>query len=260
MMRNPSRPEDAVRKIYRKLSREWGPQHWWPAKTPFEVIVGAILTQNTSWNNVERALDCLRQANALTIDAVRDIPPDKLEQLIRSSGYYRQKAERLKHFIAYLDQYYGGSLEQMFATPTPQLRNELLALKGIGNETADAILLYGARHEVFVVDSYARRILARHNIIPDTANYDEIRQLVERALRTETVVAGGKAGTTLPEILVIHEPSAMSRSPRSGLSQVFNEMHGLLVQVGKHYCWKQEPHCASCPLEPLLPNRSKASR
>ncbi len=260
MMRNPSRPEDAVRTIYRKLSRKWGPQHWWPAETPFEVIVGAILTQNTSWNNVEHALDCLRRANALTIDAIRDIPLDQLERLIRSSGYYRQKAERLKRFVAYLDQRHAGSLELMFAMPTPQLRNELLALKGIGNETADAILLYSARHKVFVVDSYARRILARHNIIPDTAKYDVIRQLVERALRTENVMTSRKAITTLPERFVIHEPSAMSRSPRSGLSQVFNEMHGLLVQVGKHYCWKQEPHCASCPLEPLLPNRAKAWR
>lgn len=252
-------PEATIRKIYRKLSRAWGPQHWWPAATPFEVIVGAILTQNTSWSNVERALTTLRQANALAVEDVRSLPLAELEQLIRSSGYYRQKAERIRNFVAYLDQCHGGSLEQMFATPTTQLRAELLSLKGIGHETADAILLYAARHEVFVVDAYARRILARHGVTSDSAKYEEIRNLMETAVRAEKAVLGVAASKRLPEGFVLHEPSAMSRSERSGLSQVFNEMHALLVQVGKHYCWKQKPYCASCPLQPLLPGTPKRS-
>lgn len=246
--------EAAVRKIYRELSRAWGPQHWWPAATVFEVIVGAILTQNTSWTNVERALANLRQANALSVEVIRSLPLAELEQLIRPSGYYRQKAARLKGFLAYLDQRYGGSLEQMFATPASQLRDELLSLKGIGQETADAILLYAAQHEVFVVDAYARRILARHGVIADSTKYEEIRNLVERALRAEKVNWSIDADRHLPAGFAIHEPSAVSTSVRSELSQVFNEMHGLLVQAGKHYCWKTEPKCASCPLGPLLPS------
>ena len=137
-----------VRAIYRKLARTWGPQHWWPAETPFEVIVGAILGQNTSWTNVERALASLRSANALTIDAIRALPIARLEELVRSSGYYRQKAQRLKSFISFVDEHYHGSLERMFAAPTEQLRSQLLALNGIGHETADAILLYAGNHEI----------------------------------------------------------------------------------------------------------------
>jgi endonuclease-3 related protein len=259
MKRNPPKPEAMVRQIYRMLSRAWGPQHWWPAETPFEVIVGAILTQNTSWTNVERALTSLRQDNALTVEALRNVPVSTLERLIRSSGYYRQKAQALKNFIAYLDQGYGGSLERMFTMPTLQLRNELLSVKGIGHETADAVLLYAGRHGVFVVDAYARRILSRHNIVSADERYDEIRELVERALREkgEKLRTNGAAAGILPERFVVHEPSAMSRSASTPLSQVFNEMHGLLVQVGKHYCRKDKPNCSSCPLQALLPENPK---
>ena len=128
----------------------------------FEVIVGAILTQNTSWTNVERALASLRAAGKLSVAGIRQVPLPKLEQLIRSSGYFRQKAQRLKNFVAFLDARYDGSLQRMFATPTEQLRDELLALNGIGPETADSILLYAGNHSIFVVDAYTRRILERH--------------------------------------------------------------------------------------------------
>ena len=151
--------------MYRKLSRAWGRQHWWPAETPFEVIVGAILTQNTSWTNVERALASLRAARRLSVAGIREAPLPKLEELIRSSGYFRQKARRLKNFVAFLDARYGGSLERMFATPTKQLRAELLELNGIGPETADSILLYAGNHAIFVVDAYTRRILERHEAV-----------------------------------------------------------------------------------------------
>jgi len=247
------KPEALIRAIYRKLARSWGPQHWWPAETAFEVIAGAILTQNTSWKNVERALASLRGANALTLEAIRALPLPRLEELVRSSGYYRQKAARLKAFVAYVDERHGGSLQEMFLAATPQLRAELLSLHGIGPETADAVLLYAGHHEVFVVDAYARRILLRHAVIDDSARYDEIRALVEKALHSESPHSG-----LLPRVVelapIAHAPSPMSLSPRSPHAQVYNEMHGLLVQAGKHYCHRDNPDCERCPLRRYLPS------
>jgi endonuclease III related protein len=238
--------------MYRKLARAWGRQHWWPAETPFEVIVGAILTQNTSWTNVERALGNLRADGKLSVAGIRELPLPRLEKLIRSSGYFRQKALRLKNFVAFLDSHYSGSLERMFATPTEELRAELLALHGIGPETADSILLYGGNHAIFVVDAYARRILLRHETVSEEAKYDDIRTLVEQALRRQQpllLLADSAEKKPRPKV---HPPSAMSSADRSPLSQVYNEMHGLLVQVGKHYCSNSEPKCEVCPLASML--------
>lgn len=240
-----------MRAIYRKLSRSWGRQHWWPAETPFEVIVGAILTQNTSWTNVDRAMANLRSAGMLSVEGVRELPLPRLEALVRPSGYFRQKAQRLKNFVAFLDVRYGGSLEKMFAIPTEQLRAELLTQNGIGPETADAILLYAGNHEVFVVDAYARRILGRHQAVNAGAKYDEIRNLVERALQREQPIESHRPGRY--ERPPVHEASAMSTWQRSARAQVYNEMHGLLVQAGKHYCLKQQPKCEICPLGSVLP-------
>jgi len=254
-------PELRVRAIYRKLARAWGPQHWWPGATSFEVIVGAILTQNTSWKNVERALANLRSAGTLSPEGIRETPISKLEELIRSSGYYRQKAKKLKAFAGFLDSKYQGSLERMFATPTERLRPELLAQHGIGRETADAILLYAGNHEIFVVDAYARRILERHGVVDSRAKYDDIRELVERALMREQFPEAVSLGSrsTYPPAFHIHPSSAMSAAKRSTRSQVFNEMHGLFVQVGKHYCRKLEPECHACPLRSLLTDRSAST-
>src|ERR1035441_9218638 len=173
---------DAIRAYYYTLFSAWGRQHWWPAQSRFEVIVGAYLTQNTSWTNVEKALGNLRKARRLTVSGIRRTPQPKLEQLIRPAGYFRQKAQRLKTFVSLLDERYGGSLARMFARPTGELRDELLALNGVGPETADSILLYAGNHPVFVVDAYTRRILERHQIVSGAASYDEIRQLFEQAL------------------------------------------------------------------------------
>ncbi|MGB8770729.1 MAG: base excision DNA repair protein [Candidatus Korobacteraceae bacterium] len=245
------KPEATVRAIYRKLSRTWGRQHWWPAETAFEVIVGSILTQNTSWTNVERAIANLRSAGVLTVEGIRKLPLTKLEELIRSSGYFRQKSQRLKNFVTFLDQRYGGSLERMFATPSKQLRTELLTQNGIGPETADAILLYAGHHEIFVVDAYTRRILGRHQAVTAGAKYDEIRTLIERALQHEQPAElHGSSRKARPQI---YEVSAMSAAQRTPLAQVYNEMHGLLVQVGKHYCLKQQPRCEVCPLGSVQP-------
>jgi endonuclease III related protein len=180
------------------------------------------------------------------------LPLAELEQLVRSSGYYRQKASRLKGFVAFLDERYGGSLKKLFCIPPERLRSELLSLKGIGQETADAILLYAGKHEIFVVDAYARRILARHALVDPVAKYDEIRDLVERALRRERPVKSGIGGQELNAILV-HDPSPMSQLQGTALAQVYNEMHGLLVQVGKHHCYKTDPDCQNCLLRSLLP-------
>jgi endonuclease-3 related protein len=215
----------------------------------------AILGQNTSWTNVERALEKLRSAGALTLSSIRDLPIAELEQLVRSSGYYRQKAQRLKSFVAYLDETHGGSQEKMFAAATPRLRSELLSLKGIGHETADAILLYAGNHEIFVVDAYARRILERHAAIEHSASYEDIRELIEGALQRQAP-STRVARRPLPSKLLIHEPSLMSTTHRSQRAQVYNEMHGLFVQVGKHYCHKQVLHCENCPLRPLLPENA----
>jgi endonuclease III related protein len=249
--------ERKIRQYYGALYEAWGAQHWWPAETPLEVIVGAYLTQNTAWTNVERALEHLRRARVLTVEGIRKVRPTRLERLIRPSGYFRQKAKRLKTFVAFLERQYDGSLEKMFSQPTENLRAELLALNGVGPETADSILLYAGNHPVFVVDAYTRRILDRHKILPEKADYEDIRQLFQRALapvadhqearpvhapRLESGFRGAS-----------HPPSAMSQTHRTALVQVYNEMHGLVVGVGKQYCRKAKAACDGCPLQPFLP-------
>src|SRR4051794_24143697 len=154
--------EELVREYFSALFRTWGSQHWWPAESQFEVIAGAFLTQNTAWTNVELALSQLRNADVLSMDGIRRIAVEELERLIRSAGFFRQKSQRLKNFVAHVDQRYDGSLERLFAKDTHLLREELLSLNGIGRETADSILLYAGQHEIFVVDAYTRRIFERH--------------------------------------------------------------------------------------------------
>ena len=247
--------KNEVRRYYEALYRAWGAQHWWPAETRFEVIVGAYLTQNTAWTNVERALANLRDAQALNVEEIRRLPLAKLEKLIRPSGYFRQKARRLRTFVAFLDERYDGSLEKMFAVATETLRQELLGLNGVGPETADSILLYAGNHPVFVVDAYTRRILARHAILPEKADYEEIRELFESALASVAHSYEKASAATLESGFrgAAHSPSAMSTATRTALVQVYNEMHGLIVGVGKYYCGKSQPKCDQCPLQRFLP-------
>lgn len=250
----PETKQEEIRKFYRTLYRAWGPQHWWPAETPFEVIIGAYLTQNTSWTNVERALENLRRAKVLSVDGIRKLKLARLQKLIQPSGYFRQKAKRLKTFISFLDDQYEGSLERMFAQPTAELRQELLALNGVGPETADSILLYAGNRPVFVVDAYTRRILERHEILSDNADYEDVRFLFEQSLKrladelenVEAPLQSGFPGT-------VHLPSSMSIARRSVLVQIYNDMHGLMVGVGKFQCGKSQPKCDECPLQPFLP-------
>jgi len=251
---------DQIRRYYQTLYESWGRQHWWPAESQFEVIAGAYLTQNTSWINVERALNNLRNAQVLSVSGIRCTPLPKLERLIRSAGYFRQKARRLKMFVRFLDEHHRGSLRRMFAKPTVLLREELLGLEGIGPETADSILLYAGNHPVFVVDAYTRRILERHDLVSGRANYEEIRSLVERALAPCTQTGFLPAPIPTGSVSKVsgppgscHIPSRMSTATRAPLVQVFNEMHGLIVGVGKSFCKKSQPECERCPLQRFLP-------
>ena len=250
-----SSTEHTIRQYYEALQRAWGPQHWWPAETSFEVIVGAYLTQNTAWTNVEQALANLRNAKVLTVEGIRKTRLTTLEKLIRPSGYFRQKAKRLKVFVAFLDRQHGGSLEQLFAQPTEKLRQELLELNGVGPETADSILLYAGNHPVFVVDAYTRRILARHELLPEKADYEDIRRLFQSALSpmAEESSSASPPAAKLDAAATRHPPSAMSVARREPLAQVYNEMHGLIVGVGKRYCKKAKACCEGCPLQPFLP-------
>jgi endonuclease-3 related protein len=212
-LRSGAPPLDAY---YNSLFTAFGPQHWWPGRTPFEIIVGAILTQNTSWTNVEQAIRNLRRARLLTPAAIERAAPQQIEALIRPSGYFRQKARKLKAFCSFLRFEYGGSLKKMFAEPTLPLRAKLLGVFGIGPETADSILLYAGGHPVFVVDTYTKRLLVRHGWIREDAKYDDVRWLFE------------------------------SQFP--GDAARFNEFHALIVKTGKHFCRTAQPRCDECPL------------
>jgi len=250
--------ENEVRRYYHTLYQAWGAQHWWPAETRFEVIVGAYLTQNTAWTNVELALAQLRAMELLSVEGVRRVRVSKLQRLIRSSGYFRQKARRLKIFVRFLDTKYDGSLDRLFAQPTASLREALLNLDGVGPETADSILLYAGNHPVFVVDAYTRRILDRHGILSEKSEYEEIRELFQRALAPvahehEQIPPNLAAPIEVRIRHAAHPPSVMSTAARTPVVQVFNEMHGLIVGVGKHFCKKSRAACEGCPLRVFLP-------
>ena len=201
--------------IYRKLYKEFGPQHWWPARTKFEVIVGAILTQNTNWGNVEKAIRQLKAAGVLSELALRDIPVTKLAALIKPAGYFNVKARRLKNFMRFFFDEYQGSLKTMGQEYLPHLRHKLLQVNGIGPETADSILLYALDKPVFVVDAYTKRFLYRHNLISPKAEYHQTQEL-------------------------------FSTNFDAGIP-FFREYHALIVALGKNYC-KPTPSCEHCPL------------
>ncbi|MBV8207868.1 MAG: endonuclease III domain-containing protein [Acidobacteria bacterium] len=250
----PVRPPDfELRAYYAALYDAWGEQHWWPAQSRFEVIAGAYLAQNTSWKNVEKALRNLRRSRALNAAVIRDMPLARLEALVRPAGYFRQKALRLKQFACFLQERYQGSLDRMFAQPTAALRQELLALNGVGPETADSILLYAGAHSVFVVDAYTRRILERHGLVDQRAGYDQIRELCERSLAAIGAADEVAPGRTVPSPLA-HRPSRMSCARLSPATRRYNQMHGLIVLAGKLHCHKQAPNCEGCPLQRFLPS------
>ncbi len=211
--------------MHDQLSQAYGPQHWWPAKTRFEVILGAYLTQNTAWKAVERSLHNLRAAGALTVDGLRSLTLRKLQRLIQPSGFHSRKAPALKAFVAMLDAEFAGSLKKLAAVSTASLRRRLLALPGVGLETADAILLYALGHPVPVADEYLRRITERHRLLlpapgHNRKGYESLTALTRQAFAAD--------------------------APRSQ-ARLFNEFHALTVAVGKAHC-RRAPHCAGCPL------------
>lgn len=215
LISDPRKLQDTLEAFYAELFAAWGKQKWWPAETPFEVIVGAILTQNTNWTNVEKALANLKAARMLDPQALHYATADRIAELIRPSGYFNVKARRLKNFLDFFFCEAGGSLARLSALPTPELRRKLLAVNGLGPETADSILLYALNRPVFVVDAYTRRVLRRHHLIKGDEDYEAIRELFELNV---------------------------TRSRK-----LFNEYHALIVRLGKHHC-RPTAKCDACPL------------
>lgn len=209
-------PRRTLLHIYHCLYKAFGPQHWWPGGTPFEVMAGAILTQNTNWQNVEKAIANLKKERCLNPAGLKKIPVKKLARLIRPSGYFNIKAHRLKEFIKFLYTEYNAGISAMRKESAGRLRKKLLQIKGIGPETCDSILLYALDKPVFVVDAYTKRVLARHNILNNNPGYHQIQELFMK---------------NLPKRL-----------------KLFNEYHALFVRVGKEYC-RKAPRCNPCPLK-----------
>lgn len=215
-----------IPEIFTALHDRFGPQGWWPAETAGEMIIGAILVQNTAWTNVEKAIASLRAADALHWPALHRMTAPRLAALIRPAGYFNVKAARLKSFAAFLDETHGGSVEALLARPAAELRALLLGVKGVGPETADSIVLYAAHQPVFVVDAYTRRILRRHRWAREDASYDDLAALFTRRLPAD--------------------------------ARLFNEYHALLVRLAKEHCTARVPACAECPLRAWLPPLSRS--
>lgn len=225
----------SIKTVLDILFNSYGPQHWWPideryhqnqhSDPRFEIVTGAILTQNTAWTNVEKALCNLKDQRALTIDTIAHLKEDSLKKMIQPSGFFNQKAQRLKLFSTYLQTKYKGDLQKFFSRETAEIRHELLSLQGIGPETADSILLYAGNHPVFVVDAYTKRICQRFAFPVDTESYEHVQQFFEKEL--------------------------INTTQKSDLVSVYKELHALLVRLAKEHCWKKNPLCSTCPLREL---------
>ena len=222
------RTAEKIQAFYQSMLAACGPQGWWPAETPFEVVVGAILTQNTAWKNVERAIENLKRDGLLSPEALAAVETERLAEVIRPAGYYRVKAARLKNFIVMLTRDFGGDLDALFSLSTASLREAVLGVSGIGPETADSIVLYAAGRPVFVVDAYTARILFRHGLIDADATYDDIQSLLAESLAEDV--------------------------------EMFKEYHALLVAVGKRHCKRAAPQCRGCPLETHLEDGQPVER
>lgn len=213
--------EIRLKDIYQRLYQHFGPRHWWPAETPLEVIVGAILTQNVAWKNVEKAITNLKGADMLSCQAIRNTPAEEIEPLIRSTGYYRVKTRKLKAFMDYLWERYEGSLERMFARPLSELRPEVLSVFGIGPETADAILCYAGGYPIMVMDAYTRRVFSRLGFLNPGDSYDSVQAFFMNNLPVDT--------------------------------SLYNEYHALIDRLANRVCTKKHPACHICPLADICP-------
>jgi endonuclease-3 related protein len=226
--------ERDLRRAYELMRAHFGHQHWWPGETPFEVCVGAILTQNTAWTNVERAIANLKAARVLEPAKLFALPESRLAEFIRPAGYFNVKARRLRSFLRVLVEDFGGDLERLFAGETSAVRARLLAVHGIGPETADSLLLYAGGHHSFVIDAYTKRIFQRHEWSPK-AN-----------------VSSPKSSTGYDELKLLCE-SALNQRAGAARLDYWQDYHAQLVMVGKHFCRPRAPFCEQCPLQPLLP-------
>jgi len=211
-----STTKDKLNEAFDLLSKHFGPRHWWPGDSAFEIIVGAILTQNTNWKNVEKAIENLKRENLLSPKKLLELHPATLASLIKPAGFFRLKTKRLRNFLKYFVEEYDGSAEAMAERPLSSLREELLSINGIGQETADSILLYALNKPIFVIDAYTKRILLRHDLCLDEAIYSDLQELFT---------------DSLPEDV-----------------KLFNEYHALIVEVGKTFCRPKNPRCEDCPL------------
>ncbi|MFA5351188.1 MAG: endonuclease III domain-containing protein [Candidatus Omnitrophota bacterium] len=205
-----------LNRIFLRLYSDFGPQHWWPADSSFEVIIGAILTQNTNWANVEKTIFALKERKCLNPKGLLRLSSRRLGNLIKSSGYYNIKAERIKNFLRFFFRFYSADIRRMGSQDLAVLRSQLLAVKGVGPETADSILLYALNKPVFVIDAYTKRIFSRHRILAENATYGQAQDIFMGNLKND--------------------------------AKLFNEYHALLVKLGKDYCRKQNPKCEICPL------------
>ena len=209
---------EKLTQLYDTLFAHFGPQHWWPGQTRFEIIIGAILTQNTNWSNVQKAITQLKASNVLAPDRLRDMEPDRLAQLIRPAGYFRVKAKRIGHYLDWLFARFAGDLDRVAKLNTYSLREELLSISGIGPETADSMLLYAFNRPIFVVDTYTARVAVRHGLIEPPFDYHQLQDLFE---------------SNLPQD-----------------AKLYNEYHALIVAIGKEFC-KPTARCEPCPLNAL---------
>lgn len=215
----PGRTGELLLELYQKLWDAYGPQGWWPGETPFEVILGAILTQNTNWRNVAQVLAALKEAGLLNPRSLREMPEEELARRLKPSGYFNIKARRVKNFLDFFAHRFHDSLEEMAGEELGSLRGELLTVKGIGPETADSILLYALQRPTFVVDAYTHRVLSRHHLAPEACSYEELQALFMENLP--------------PEV------------------PLYQEFHALLVRVGKEFC-RPRPRCPLCFLHEWL--------
>ena len=214
---------EKINRMYQLLLDEFGPQDWWPADTPLEVMVGAVLTQNTNWSNVEKAIANLKSHGLLDLEKLRGVPLPELAEIIRSAGYYNIKAKRLKNLVAWVFAEFDGSLERMFALSVNDLRQRLIRVNGIGPETCDSIVLYAVGKPTFVIDTYTHRVLLRHGLIDEYADYEEIKEVFESNLPTD--------------------------------AELYSEFHALIVRVGK-LCSKRKPRCLECPMDVMFEEKS----
>jgi endonuclease-3 related protein len=209
-----------LEEYYRTLLDRFGHQNWWPAESPFEMMIGAILTQNTAWTGVEKAITHLKENDLLNPESISTVNPERLAGLIRPAGYFNQKTKRIQSFTRWFLEKFEGKIERMKEVPFLEMREELLAQNGIGPETADSILLYALRHPTFVIDTYTYRMLHRHGFVGEESSYEEMKTVMEEQLPKEEAL--------------------------------FNDFHAQIVRVGKEYC-RKKPNCEQCPLKNDLP-------